>query len=212
LAGIVEVDRMLNIAGRAVRAVNRSCQILLTALRIYYLRIFYNINLHGSHYIALSAKIEVLYYGNRAGGSIVAGRGLQLSEGAILSPFSGQIVLGLNVFLGPYVVVYGHGGVEIGDQTLISMHCRILSSNHTIPPVGVDIRSQPDVLLPTRIGRDVWLGAGVTVLGGVSIGDGCIVGAGSVVSKDLPPNAVAFGLPATVRYFRAGLTPDATGG
>jgi acetyltransferase-like isoleucine patch superfamily enzyme len=120
-----------------------------------------------------------------------------------LHAYGGQIVLAENVFLGPHVVVYGHGGVEIGDNTLIAMHCRVLSSNHTIPAQGVDIRSQPDVLLPTRIGRDVWLGAGVTVLGGVTIGDGCIVGAASIVTSDLPPNSIAYGSPAKVARFRS---------
>jgi len=82
------------------------------------------------------------------------------------------------------------------------MHCCIVSSNHAISPFGVDIRSQPDGLRPTRIGRDVWLGARVTVLGGVTIGDGCIVGAGSVVTKDLPAGAIAFGSPCVVKKFR----------
>jgi acetyltransferase-like isoleucine patch superfamily enzyme len=106
------------------------------------------------------------------------------------------------VFLGPYVVVYGHGGVTIGSGSLISMHCCILSSNHTLAPFEVEIRTQPDVLRPTRIGRDVWLGSRVTVLGGVTIGDGCIVGAGAVVTKDLPPGAIAYGTPCEVKKFR----------
>lgn len=108
-----------------------------------------------------------------------------------------------NVFIGPYVVIYGHGGVVIGSNTLLSMHCRILSSNHTVPPPGTLIRSQPDILLPTRIGNDVWLGAGVTVLGGVTIDDGCVVGAGAVVTRDLPPNSIALGVPARVVGSRA---------
>ena len=91
----------------------------------------------------------------------------------------------------------------IGKDTLISMHCRILSSNHTIPPPGTVIRSKPDQPRATRIGRDVWLGAGVTVLGGVTIGDGCVVGAGAVVTHDLPPHSIALGVPARVVQQRA---------
>jgi acetyltransferase-like isoleucine patch superfamily enzyme len=199
---------MLSSVRRTLRAVNRIFRKSLTRLRIYYLGMLYDINLGEVAYFASSARVDFVSYGNRESSSIVAGRGLQLSEGVILSPYGGRIIFGLNVFLGPYVVVYGHGGVEIGDHSLISMHCRILSSNHAIPPIGIDIRSQPDNVFPTRIGKDVWLGAGVTVLGGVSIGDGCIVGAGSVVSKDLPANAVAFGVPATVRYFRSEIVSD----
>ena len=135
---------------------------------------------------------------NGATGRIVAGPGLQMEDGVILDGWGGSIELGTRVFLGPYTVIYGHGGVSIGDNALISMHCRIVSSNHTVPPLGTDIRSQPDVLLPTKIGRDVWLGAGVTVLGGVTIGDGCVVGAGAVVNRDLPAGSIAVGAPAVV--------------
>jgi acetyltransferase-like isoleucine patch superfamily enzyme len=112
------------------------------------------------------------------------------------------------VFLGPYAVIYGHGGVRVGDNTLISMHARILSSNHAVPAVGIDIRSLPDVRQPTSIGRDVWLGAGVTVLAGVTIGDGCVVGSGAVVSHDLPPGAIAKGVPARATGWREGTNTE----
>ena len=136
-------------------------------------------------------------------GRIEFGLGAWLEDGVVLDAWGGQIRLGRDVFLGPHVVVYGHGGVEVGDDTLISMHCCILSSNHTVPAAGKLIRDQPDLLLPTKIGRDVWLGAGVKVLGGVTIGDGCVVGAGAVVTRDLPPYSIAMGVPARVTGRRA---------
>lgn len=137
-------------------------------------------------------------------GRITIAPGAWIEPGVVLHAHGGTIQFGRDVFLGPHTVIYGHGGVEIGDSCLIAMHCRILSSNHAVPPFGTDIRSQPDELRPTRLGRDVWLGAGVTVLGGVTIGDGCIVGAGAVVTKDLPPGAIAHGVPATIQGARAG--------
>jgi len=144
---------------------------------------------------------------NRGAGSVALGDGAWIERGVVLHAYGGSIRIGRDAFLGPHTVIYGHGGVEIGDACLIAMHCRILSSNHTVAPVGTDIRSQPDELRPTRLGRDVWLGAGVTVLGGVTIGDGCIVGAGAVVTKDLPAGAIAFGAPAVVRGWRPGAAP-----
>lgn len=137
-------------------------------------------------------------YGRDGAGRIAIGPGAWIERGVVLHAFGGSIRIGRDSFLGPHTVIYGHGGVEIGDACLIAMHCRIVSSNHAVPPLGTDIRSLPDELRPTKIGRDVWLGAGVTVLGGVKIGDGCIVGAGAVVSTDLPPGSIAVGVPARV--------------
>ena len=52
--------------------------------------------------------------------------------------------------------------------------------------------------MPITIGNNVWIGAGSTILGGVTIGDNTIIGAGSVVTKDIPANVVAFGVPCKV--------------
>jgi acetyltransferase-like isoleucine patch superfamily enzyme len=137
-----------------------------------------------------------------APGVIGIGDRCELCWGVVLRAWGGSISLGTNVFTGEYSVIYGHGGITIGDNTLIAMHCRIVSSNHTIPGRDGIIRHQSDILLPTAIGKDVWLGAGVTVLGGVTIGDGCVVAAGAVVSNDLPPYSISMGVPAKVVRFR----------
>lgn len=131
-------------------------------------------------------------------GRIVVGTQNRWEQGVIVNAHGGTVQFGASVYLGPYTVIYGHGDVTIGDSCLIGPHCRIMSSNHTIPPLGTTICSQPDILLPTKIGRDVWLGAGVSVLGGVTISDGCVVGAGAVVTKDLPPGSIAHGIPARI--------------
>jgi acetyltransferase-like isoleucine patch superfamily enzyme len=99
-------------------------------------------------------------------------------------------------------VLYGQGGVEIGSNCLIAMHSCIVSSNHTISDQATLIRSQPDILLPVKIGNDVWIGAGVKILGGVEIGDGCVIGAGSVVTKSIPSFAIAVGVPCHIKGFR----------
>jgi acetyltransferase-like isoleucine patch superfamily enzyme len=131
-------------------------------------------------------------------GRIVMGDRPRLETGAVLHAYGGAIDLGDDVFIGPHAVIYGHGGVTIEAEALISMHCCILSSEHAVPDDAGVIRRLPDVLLPTKIGRGAWLGAGAKVLGGVTIGEGCVVGAGAVVTRDLAPYSTAVGVPARV--------------
>lgn len=131
-------------------------------------------------------------------GEIEIGARAQIARGVIIESWGGRVRLGAGIYVGPYSVIYGHGGVDIGDDTLVAMHVTIVSSNHALPPLGRSIQYQPDELRPTRIGRDVWLGAGAVVLGGVNIGDGCVVGAGAVVTKDIPAGMIVAGVPARV--------------
>jgi acetyltransferase-like isoleucine patch superfamily enzyme len=170
------------------------CKILHSSIRTLWLRAI-SIEIGKRCFIEKSVEV-VLGFSNGRRGKIAIGARGYLSQGVILNCWGGSITLADNVFLGPYVVIYGHGGVKIGKDTLVSMHCRILSSNHTVPPKEGRIRQQPDVLLPSVIGEDVWIGAGATILGGVTIGDGCVIGAGAVVTKSLPPYSIALGVPA----------------
>jgi len=64
------------------------------------------------------------------------------------------------------------------------------------------MREQPVESKPVVIGADVWIGAGASVLPGVTIGDGAVIGARAVVTKDIPPNAIAVGIPAKVIRYR----------
>jgi acetyltransferase-like isoleucine patch superfamily enzyme len=99
------------------------------------------------------------------------------------------------------------GRVVIGDEALLGPEVFLTASNYGIQP-GTAPMHQKSVEADVVIGRGVWLGARVMVLAGVTVGDGAIVGAGAVVTKDLPPNCIAGGIPARVLGWRGG--DDAT--
>lgn len=135
-------------------------------------------------------------------GRLSLGSRSQLEIGVVLPPVGGSIGLSQHVYRGPFTVTFGQVGVSLGHDKLIAMLGRILSTSHAVPPPGTIMRSVGAIIFPTHIGNDVWLGAGVTVLGGVTIGAGYVVGAGAVVSRDLPPNSIALGVPARVVRMR----------
>ena len=88
------------------------------------------------------------------------------------------------------------GEVHIGEHTMIGPNCVLATANHPILP---ELREKAyQYNLPIRIGRNCWLGAGVIVVPGVTIGDNTVIGAGSVVTKDIPANVVAVGYPCHV--------------
>lgn len=84
------------------------------------------------------------------------------------------------------------GGIEIGDKCLIGHNCTICTVNHSQNP---DNRGDM-ICSPVKIGNKVWVGANVTILPGVSIGDGAIIAAGAVVTKDVEPATIVGGVPA----------------
>ena len=86
--------------------------------------------------------------------------------------------------------------IYVGDYTKFGPNVVLTTAGHPVLP---ELRKQAyQFNAPIRIGRNCWLGAGVSVMPGVTIGDNTVVGAGSVVTKDLPPNVVAVGNPCKV--------------
>jgi acetyltransferase-like isoleucine patch superfamily enzyme len=131
-------------------------------------------------------------------GRIVLAENVMLGKGFTIHCYGGIVNIGLNTIFGPNVVIYGHGNVTVGKNCLIAMECKIIASNHQIPSASINIIDVPDINKPVVIGNDVWLGANVIVLAGITIGDGCVVGAGSVVTKNLEPYSIAVGNPAKI--------------
>ena len=111
--------------------------------------------------------------------------------------FGGKHVhLGEGVYANFHLTCVDDTHIYVGDHTMIGPNCTLCTAAHPISPELREGGYQYN--LPVRIGKNCWLGANVTVLPGVTIGDNTVIGAGSVVTKDLPANVVAVGVPAKV--------------
>jgi maltose O-acetyltransferase len=109
-----------------------------------------------------------------------------------------NIHVGNNVFMNFNTVILDCAKVEIGDDVMFAPNVQLYTATH---PTDPDLRCYPqlwELAKPIKIGNRVWLGGGVIVLPGVTIGDNTTIGAGSVVTKDIPANCVAVGNPCKV--------------
>jgi len=108
-----------------------------------------------------------------------------------------KIVIRRETYINRATMIDASERIEIGERCMIGPFCYITDHDHEFG-AGIDPTAGHLVSAPTRIGDRCWLGAHVTILKGVTIGDGSVIGAGSVVTKSVPPNAVAVGNPARV--------------
>jgi len=107
-----------------------------------------------------------------------------------------HIIIGNNVGIGDFAHIGGGGGVEIGDNTIVGAYLSCHPSNHNFEQLDKLIRLQGVNRIGIKIGENCWIGAKVTILDGVEIGDGCIIAAGAVVNKSFPANSIIGGVPA----------------
>ena len=106
-----------------------------------------------------------------------------------------HIRFGRGVLVNSNTYIYGKGGVEIGDNVLISPNCSIVAGDHNTG-LNSAIIEKPSKAEKIVIGKDSWIGANAVVLGNVTIGEGSVVGAGSVVTRDTEPYSINAGIPA----------------
>jgi len=112
--------------------------------------------------------------------------------------YGGKVSLERRVTVGEGSVICGHGGLSIGENTMISWLCSIVPANHIFDRLDIPLRLQGEERLGIKIGSNVWIGSCATILDGVTIGDNAVVGAGAVITHDIPEWGVAMGIPAKV--------------
>jgi acetyltransferase-like isoleucine patch superfamily enzyme len=101
--------------------------------------------------------------------------------------------IGRNVFVNQGCRLDDIGGIELGDDVMLGPGVRLISSGHPLDPAR---RRRQVIAAPIVVGRNVWIGAGATVLQGVTIGDDAVVAAGAVVTHDVPAAMLVGGVPA----------------
>ncbi len=126
----------------------------------------------------------------------------EVGEGCYIEPpfyanWGGKHVhFGKNVYANFHLTCVDDTHIYVGDNTMIGPNVTLVTAAHPVSPALREKAYQYNK--PVRIGKNCWLGANVTVLPGVQIGDNSVIGAGSVVTKDIPANVVAVGVPAKV--------------
>ncbi|MBQ9730956.1 MAG: sugar O-acetyltransferase [Bacilli bacterium] len=107
-----------------------------------------------------------------------------------------HVHFGNNVYANFNLTCVDDTHIYVGDNTMLGPNVVLATAGHPIEP---SLREQGyQYNMPIHIGKNCWLGAGVIVLPSVSIGDNSVIGAGSVVTKDIPANVVAFGNPCKI--------------
>lgn len=114
------------------------------------------------------------------------------------NPFSaiGSISLGSNVGIGAYSYICCPSLVEIGSDTIVGQYLSIHPQDHVFDASDRPIRLQGVRARGVKIGADCWIGAKVTILDGVTLGDGCVVAAGAVVNRSFDSGSIIGGVPA----------------
>lgn len=135
--------------------------------------------------------------------------GVALDRGVVLlcsgePQFHSKIYIGTQTYINRNTFLDASLSITIGQQCAIGPNCYITDHDHSyeanLPPL-----EQPLISRSACIGDRVWLGANVTVLKGVTIGNDAVIGAGSVVTQDIPEGAIAVGVPAKVIRYRNSL-------
>jgi len=150
--------------------------------------------------IAFIGPRVVLQIGKDA--SIELGRWSWLGHGTKLRCHEGLVSIGAKTVMGQECTISAFQHVKIGRECVIADRVMFIDFDHGVVEVERPIRLQGIYKRDVNVGNNVWIGYGACILRGVTVGDNAIIGTNSVVTKDVPANAVVAGLPARVIRMR----------
>ncbi len=136
------------------------------------------------------------------GARIEFGRFVWVGDGTKIRCHEGSVEIGAKTVLGQECTISAYKRVRIGEQCVIADRAMFIDFDHGVVEVERPIRVQGIYTRDVEVGSNVWIGYGACILRGVSVGDNSIVGTNSVVTKDVPANAVVAGIPARIIRMR----------
>jgi len=123
---------------------------------------------------------------------IILGENTYLKENCYFDAHNGFIHIDGFCAFGQNTIIHGGGGVKIGKYVITGANCYIIASNHKYDSMEFPIMLQGDKRKGIVIENNVWIGASVIILDGVTIGKNSVIGAGTVITKDVPPNTLIY--------------------
>ncbi len=182
---------------RAHRMLNRHYALLLGRYALLKLRFGRRLQTDGICFICPGVKLEI---GPHATLSI--GRWAWLGHGCKIRVHEGEVSIGAKSVIGQEATISAYQHVSIGRECIVADRVMLIDFDHGVTEVDRPIRAQGIYKRDVRVGHNVWIGYGACILRGVSVGDNSIIGTSSVVTKEVPANAVVAGAPARVIRMR----------
>jgi acetyltransferase-like isoleucine patch superfamily enzyme len=150
--------------------------------------------------LAFVPRGVVIQIGRR--GRVELGRWSWLGHGTKIRCHEGVVSIGAKTVLGQECTISAYQHVSIGRECVIADRVMLIDFDHGTVEVERPIRLQGIYKRDVRVGHNVWIGYGACILRGVTVGDNAVIGTNSVVTKDVPANAVVGGVPARVLRMR----------
>jgi acetyltransferase-like isoleucine patch superfamily enzyme len=137
------------------------------------------------------------------GAKLHLGRWAWIGHGTKIRAHEGEVHIGAKTVMGQECTISSFQHVSIGRECIVADRVMLIDFDHGVVEVDRPVREQGIYKRDVRVGNNVWMGYGASVLRGVTVGDNAIVGTSTVVTKDVPDNAVVAGVPAQVLRMRA---------
>jgi acetyltransferase-like isoleucine patch superfamily enzyme len=135
-------------------------------------------------------------------GKVRFGRFVWIGDGTKIRCHEGEVVIGDKTVLGQECTISAYQRVRIGEQCVIADRAMFIDFDHGMAETERPIRTQGIYKRDVDVGSNVWIGYGACVLRGVRVGDNAVIGTSSVVTRDVPANAVVGGIPAQIIRMR----------